>query len=129
MWSTPPAEPPAQEIAPGLARKAASRSSSVWKGELAGTAITSYSAVSLAMGVVSARVTADWLVRMAPTMTRPVIISRSPEPRSAPASRARPMVPPAPGTVDVNRKVYHRDGLKGYHPMNADPYGEKGGPA
>jgi hypothetical protein len=52
MWSTPPAEPPAQVTLAGSALMAAARSLAFWIGELAGTTIASYSVVRRAMGVV-----------------------------------------------------------------------------
>ena len=72
MWSVPPAEPPPHETEPGSALSLATRSPSVWIGEFAGTTITSYSPVSRAIGVTLSRVTGDLLVRMAPTMIRPL---------------------------------------------------------
>ena len=46
----PPAEPPPQDTAPGLALNAASRSPSFWWGDFVGTTITSYSLVRRAIG-------------------------------------------------------------------------------
>src|SRR5690606_38814082 len=88
--------------APGSARNASMRSCSVWWGLFAGTTMTSYSAVSLAMGVVFASVTGASLLRMAPTITRPIIIRMSSWPDSVVASCARPIVPPAPGTLKTS---------------------------
>jgi hypothetical protein len=66
-------------------------------GESAGATMTSGSSVSSAIGVTSANVASDWLVSIAPTMTRPITM-RVFSSRSL-ASWARPMVPPAPGTL------------------------------
>ena len=67
--------------------------------ELAGTTITSYSPVSRAIGVTCSSVTGDWLVRIAPSMTRPPIISALPWPSLPETNWARPIVPPAPGML------------------------------
>ena len=69
MWSTPPAEPPAQVTLAGSALMAAASSLASLMGELAGTTIASYSAVRRAIGVVWSRVIGDLLVRSAPTIT------------------------------------------------------------
>ena len=69
IWSVPPAEPPPQDTAPGSAFSFAMRSAMVLIGESAGTTSASYSPVSRAIGVTSASVTGEALVRMAPTMT------------------------------------------------------------
>jgi hypothetical protein len=69
IWSTPPAEPPAQVTLAGSALMAAARSLAVLIGESVGTTIASYSAVSRAIGVVWSRPTGDLLVRIAPTIT------------------------------------------------------------
>ncbi len=67
----------------------------------AGTTMTSYSPVRRAIGVVFSSVTADWLVRMAPTITRPLTIRTFGLPFSLSASCARPIVPPAPVTFST----------------------------
>ncbi len=69
MWSTPPADPPAQVTLAGSAFTAAASSLAFLIGELAGTTMASYSAVRRAIGVVCARVTGELLVRSAPTIT------------------------------------------------------------
>ena len=51
MWSVPPAEPPPQDTAAGFSRSARTRLCMSRCGEAAGTATTSYSPVSLAIGV------------------------------------------------------------------------------
>ena len=99
MWSTPPAEPPAQVTLAGSALMAAARSLAVLIGELAGTTMASSSAVSRAIGVTWSRVTGDLLVRIAPTMTKPLTMSWLPSPLALLTNWAMPMVPPAPGTL------------------------------
>src|SRR3546814_13672922 len=65
------------------------------------TTITSYSPVSRAIGVTWSRVTGDWLVRMAPTMTSPLTISALPSPFLRSTNWASPTVPPAPPTFST----------------------------
>ncbi len=63
--------------------------------------MTSYSPVSLAMGVVSVSETGEPF-RMTPlTITSPVISSACGLPRSLCANRASPIVPAAPGTFST----------------------------
>ena len=83
------------DTAPASFLRASVKSLSVLNGEDAGTAITSYSEVSRAMGVTEAKVTGDLLVRMAPTITRPMTMREPPSPLAL-ANSASPMVPPAP---------------------------------
>ena len=66
-------------------------------GEFAGTTMTRYSLVSRAIGVTWSRVTGALLVRIAPTMTKPLTISWLPSPLALFTNWAMPMVPPAPG--------------------------------
>ena len=54
------------------------------------------------MGVVWSKVTGASLVRMEPTITRPIIMSKSSLPASVVASCASPTVPPAPGTLKTS---------------------------
>ena len=97
MWSVPPAEPPAIAFPPGSSAHAVVKSSSVSYGESAGTTITSDSPVRRAIGVTSSSVTAWLLVSIAPSMTRPIVISRlSSVSRS---SWPSPITPPAPSTL------------------------------
>ncbi len=63
--------------------------------DAAGTATTSDSDVSRAIGVTASSVTADLLVRMAPTITSPITMRLRPSPLAR-ANSASPMVPPAP---------------------------------
>ncbi len=64
--------------------------------------MTSYSVVSRAIGVTWSRVTGDWLVAMAPTITKPIIIIICSSPALSLTSWARPTVPPAPGTLKTS---------------------------
>ena len=97
IWSLPPTEPPPHEIDSGRSRNAASKSSSVAKGDVSGTASASYSPVKRAIGTASPSVTGESLVTMPPSMMSPETSSASPLPRSAPMKRAKPIVPAAPG--------------------------------
>ena len=74
MWSVPPADPPAIDTAWPRAFMSFTRSLIVWYGEFAGTTTISSSAVSRAIGVVFSSVAWDWLVSIAPTITRPITI-------------------------------------------------------
>ena len=65
-------------------------------GESAGTTTSSYSPVRRASGVTLARVTGDLLVRIAPSMTRPLTRMASPFLPRPETNCARPIVPPAP---------------------------------
>ena len=65
----PPAEPPAQLTEPGSAFSISTSWLMSWISDAVGTTIASYSPVRRAMGVTSARLTGELLVRTAPTMT------------------------------------------------------------
>ena len=75
MWSTPPAEPPANVTLAMSFLTASARSFAVLCGEFAGTTMTCVSCVRRAIGVTWSRVTGALLSRMAPTMTKPLTIS------------------------------------------------------
>src|SRR5262245_51312620 len=99
MWSMPPAEPPAQVTLDTSFFTASARSLAVLIGELAGTTMTWVSSVSRAIGVTWSRLTGDLLVRMAPTMTKPLTMSWLPSPLAPLTNWAMPTVPPAPATL------------------------------
>jgi hypothetical protein len=98
-WSAPPAEPPAKEILAGSALNSSTSCSSVRNLELAGTTMTSGSLVREAIGVTFERFVGALFCSMAPTITSPMTISWLGSPARLEASRLRPMVPPAPGTL------------------------------
>ena len=67
-------------------------------GEDAGTAMTSYSPVSRAIGVAWFTDTGESFHSVAPTITSPVTSSARPLPRCASVNCDSPIVPAAPGT-------------------------------
>jgi hypothetical protein len=82
---------------------AATKSCTVLNGESAGTKMAPGSSISFAMAVASDALIWDPLVYVAPTTPSPMVIMRSPLPRSF-INRAIATVPPAPITLKTSTR-------------------------
>jgi hypothetical protein len=98
----PPAEPPPKRTAPVSRRSASTRSFVVFSGERAGTARTSASVVSVAIGVTWSIETGERFVSIAPSITRPMTMSWYGSPSAFETSCESPSVPPAPPTLKTS---------------------------